>query len=421
MAVTAGSAVPARRAGAAADLRAVAGSGGRAAARAIDGEDFTRRIIAVAFLVRLLSLLAGLLGLFRSDVSPAVALLVVVLGLTSYLGTARRGDLPTVVLRHPSVAMLDVLLVLLVVAVAGVDSPLVFATLSTALLVGVVFPARVSVLLGIVLVGGYTLVWEAADRAAAASAADRGFSVVFGVPLLYVCLVGIGAAVRAVHLEQVEVMRALATSQALRSGAEERARLAREMHDSLAKTLHGLALGASALPTWVSRDAERAAGLARQLAGDAERAAAEARSILVRLRADEPDRPLAQVLGERCRALAEEASMSCAFTSQVLVDVPGDLRYELCAVVEEALRNVLEHADASHVEVALSGDEEELVVEVTDNGRGFVPRGDGRGPSGHFGLRGMRERAEAVGGRLDVVSTPGEGTRVTARVPWARA
>lgn len=390
---------------------------GRAALRLIDGQDFTRRVIAVAFLVRLLSLLAGLVGVVAQEVSLSVLVLVVVLGLTSYLGTARRGDLPRVVIAHPSVAMLDVLLVLLVVQVAGVDSPLVFATFSTALLVGVVFPVRVAAVLAGILVGGYTLVWKASG----ADVGDLGFSVTFGTPLLYLCLLGIGAAVRVVHLEQVEVMRALATSQGLRSGAEERARLAREMHDSLAKTLHGLSLGASALPTWVERDPVRAAGLARQLAADAERAAAEARAILNRMRADQPDRPLAQVLGERCRAFEAEHGLQCLFTAELVVDVPADVRYEVTAVVEEALRNVAAHADASRVEVALKGTDELTAVVIADNGQGFVPQVDGNGPVGHYGLRGMRERAEAIGGRLEVDSTPQDGTRIGLFVPRGSA
>lgn len=269
--------------------------------------------------------------------------MIALLGITSYLGTARGGRLPRIVVRHPLVAMVDVLLVLLVVYVVGVNSPLVFATFSTALLVGVVFPVPVAVLFGIVLVGGYTATWQATG----ASPGDLRFPIVFGTPLLYLCLIWVGAAVRSVYAEQVDVMRALATSHALRTAAEERARLAREMHDSLAKTLHGIALGASALPVWVRRDPDRAAEAAEQLANDAERAAREARQILERMRADEPDRPLAQVLGERCRAFAAEHGGTCTFTASEVVDLTSDVRYEVIAVIDEALRNVARHAQAS--------------------------------------------------------------------------
>lgn len=397
----------------ASDLRLDAIDAGRAALRVIDGDDFTRRIISVAFLVRLLALLAGLLGFQAREIEGPILALVVLLGLTSYLGLSRGGRLPAVVLAHPSVAMLDVLLVLLVVQVAGVDSPLVFATFSCALVVGVLFPVRVASLLAVVLVGGYTTVWQRDGG----TVEGLGFSVVFGTPLLYLCLIGIGVAVRLVHLEQVDVMRALAASQALRSGAEERARLAREMHDSLAKTLHGLSLSASALPTWVARDPVRASQLATRLAGDAERAASEARAILNRMRADQPDRPLAQVLGERCRVVAAEHDLIVDFVADDVVDVPSDVRYEIAAVVEEALRNVVAHADASHVEVALTATGTGVSVRVVDNGTGFVPRPGGDGPSGRYGLRGMRERAESLGGRLSVVSTPAEGTCVLLQLP----
>jgi len=383
------------------------------ARRVIDGEDFTRQVIATAFLVRLLSLVAAVFGLVGQVLTPGVLVVIGLLGATSYLGVARRGRLPAVVVRHPALAMVDVLLVLLVVHVVGVDSPLVLATFSTALLVGVVFPVPVAAVLTVVLVGGYTGVWQATG----VPYAGLGFSVAFGTPILYVCLVGVGAAVRAVHAEQVEAMRALATSHALRTGAEERARLAREMHDSLAKTLHGIALSASALPVWVARDPERAAASAGRLADDAARAAAQARAILDRMRADQPDRPLAQVLGERCRAYAVEHGTPCELTCEAVVDVPADVRYEVVAVVEEALRNAAAHADASSVRVRLSTQGELLQVLVSDNGRGFAPRPDGSGPRGHYGLRGMHERAELAGGDLQVTSAPGAGTVVALRVP----
>ncbi len=405
--------LPARAPATAAGLRLLAGPEAHVPLRAIDGQDFTRRVIAVAFLIRLLSLVAGVYGLEDGTVTTGVLLVIALLGITSYLGTARGGRLPRIVVRHPLVAMVDVLLVLLVVYVVGVNSPLVFATFSTALLVGVVFPVPVAVLFGIVLVGGYTATWQATG----ASPGDLGFPIVFGTPLLYLCLIWVGAAVRSVYAEQVDVMRALATSHALRTAAEERARLAREMHDSLAKTLHGIALGASALPVWVRRDPDRAAEAAEQLANDAERAAREARQILERMRADEPDRPLAQVLGERCRAFAAEHGGTCTFTASEVVDLTSDVRYEVIAVIDEALRNVARHAQASEVTVSLDAVGNEAEVVVRDNGRGFVPPAAGSRRRGHYGLEGMHERATVAGGRLQVESTPATGTLVRLLVP----
>jgi signal transduction histidine kinase len=382
------------------------------ALRTISGEHFTRRVISVACLVRLVALAAGVFGLAGRDVTPGVIVVILLLGLTSYAGVVRQGRLPGVVLRHPILAMADVLLVLLVVQVAGVESPLVFATFSTALLVGVLFRGQVAAVLAVALVAGYTGVWQAAS----VPYAELGFPVVFGTPLLYVCFLAVGVAVRRVHLEQVSALQALAESQALRSGAEERARLAREMHDSLAKTLHGIALAATALPIWVVRDPERAAAAAGRLAEDAERAAAEARSILHRMRADQPDRPLAQVLGERCAAYALEHGAVCDFTTGV-VDVPHDVRYEVVSIVDEALRNAADHADASRVAVSVKARDGGVEITVSDNGCGFTPGPDGSGPRGHYGLRGMHERAAVVGGRLTVTSDRAAGTVVSLHVP----
>lgn len=189
------------------------------------------------------------------------------------------------------------------------------------------------------------------------------------------------------------------------------------MHDSLAKTVHGIALGASALPVWIVRDPLRAAESAQQLAHDAERAAREAREILVRMRADEPDRPLAQVLGDRCRAFASEHLIPCEFTASTVVDLTADVRYEVIAVIDEALRNVAQHAGASSVSVGLTAAGNDAEAVVRDNGCGFVPPPEGSRRRGHYGLEGMRERAVVAGGRLHVDSAPGTGTVVRLQVP----
>jgi signal transduction histidine kinase len=82
-------------------------------------------------------------------------------------------------------------------------------------------------------------------------------------------------------------------------------------------------------------------------------------------------------------------------------------------VMQEALTNARRHSVASNVEVGLRTDEETILIEVTDDGRGFDP---GSAVAG-IGLSAMRERIEGLGGTIEVRSRPGEGTRVTIRVP----
>lgn len=374
-------------------------------------DDFTRQLLSVAFLVRLLALVLGVFALSR-DLTPQVLVVVLLLGASSYLGVSRRSRLLGVFVRHPFVALLDLGLVLAVSFVAGPDSPLIFATLSTALIIGVLFPTRVAVVLGVSLVAGYTAVWLRHG-----TSGGYGFVVVYGVPLMYVSLIGVGRAVRSVHLEQLETLTELAHTRTAIASADERARLAREMHDSLAKTLHGVAMGAAALPHWVGADPDRAVVQAQLLADGAERAADEARALLKRMRADQPDRPLAEILGGLCRDWGAQHQVDCAFSARGVVDIGGDARYELVSIVGECLENVARHAGATSVRVELSSDGGVVEVAVCDDGRGMADDlGDLR-RQGHFGLVGMLERALGVGGTLDVDSCPERGTTVRARVP----
>ena len=86
----------------------------------------------------------------------------------------------------------------------------------------------------------------------------------------------------------------------------------------------------------------------------------------------------------------------------------------LFRIAQEALNNVLKHAQAKSVRINVSATDEELVLDVHDDGRGFDPRAARRG---RWGMTTMRERAEAAGGQLHVDATPGQGTRIHARVP----
>lgn len=82
---------------------------------------------------------------------------------------------------------------------------------------------------------------------------------------------------------------------------------------------------------------------------------------------------------------------------------------------QEAVRNVSTHSEASALSIRVHVMPDAAVLEVSDNGRGFDPTQ--LPPAGHFGLRGLRDLATEAGGRLDVVSAPGEGTRVEMEVP----
>jgi signal transduction histidine kinase len=93
---------------------------------------------------------------------------------------------------------------------------------------------------------------------------------------------------------------------------------------------------------------------------------------------------------------------------------------ELLSVAQEAVVNAVRHAAASEIQLRLRFEEKSVEMQISDNGRGFsgTPAG---AASGHFGLTGMRERAEKIGGELAIHSKPGEGTQLSLEVPIGNA
>ena len=375
------------------------------------------RLVSVSLVVRLLTLAVGMFGLVGEPLTVQAFVAVILLAGTSIIGLVHSGALD-VVLRHPSIAMFDVVLVLGVLVVLGVGSPLILATLSTALLVGVLFPPRVAVLLGFCLACGYIGVLN--PGRANTSIDGDSFFILVGVPVMYACLVGIGQSFRWIADRQARAEAALREAVQAAVAAEERARLAREMHDSFAKTLQGIALGCAGLAAWVERDPRQATAQARALGAAADQAVREARGLLSEMRRDRPGEPFASVLEQTCAAWSEQEELGCTFEApaDVVPDPTPHVRYQLLAAMCEALDNAGRHARAAAVAVTVVSQGDDLVITVVDDGTGFDPAvAAERERDGHFGLRGMRERMADVGGTAQVASCPGSGTTVTLRAP----
>ncbi|WP_061295385.1 sensor histidine kinase [Herbidospora cretacea] len=244
---------------------------------------------------------------------------------------------------------------------------------------------------------------------------------VMAFPMLSV-LAGMGGAVAAAALVRYVDLSVEAASSAQRSAAaDERARLARELHDSVSKTLRGVSFAALALPSSLRRHPALAEQLADTVSKGAEVAAREARQLLEGLRGDSPDRSFGDVVHEICRSWQQDIGLTIRVT--VACAEPGvAVRYEMIRLLQEALTNIRRHAHASHVTIRLTQSGGVLELIVGDDGVGFtMPEELSRLQSqGHFGLVGMAERARAVGGHLRVRSFPGAGTVVTAVVPVAQ-
>jgi signal transduction histidine kinase len=332
-------------------------------------------------------------------------------------------------LRHPTLLALDTLFGALLLAAAGPDSTLAYVSVCTPLLAGLVYGWRgagvFASLQSLILLAVY-----AATRDLSADPAQcalfPGLCVIAGAAgvTLRNLLLRFGEATRTL----TEVRARLAVTEAV---AAERARLAREMHDSVAKTLHGIALAADGLAASAGADRPDPALLRRQaglVARSARRAAAEARDLLADLRRETDPGHGTDVLAElaaRARDFTARTGLpaTCRPTGGGTVPpVPPAVARQILTIAGEAMENAHRHAAASRVDVRAGVHGDLLCVSVYDDGRGLPPGTslDDLRRTGHFGLVGMAERAAAVGARLRIGrGDHPRGTEVRLELPLA--
>ncbi len=222
------------------------------------------------------------------------------------------------------------------------------------------------------------------------------------------------------HIERLEAFGAQAAiaiqnariyeqSQALAT-LEERQRLARELHDSVTQTLFtSSVIAESALRQW-DINPTKAQDLLQQLHHLTNSALAEMRVLLLELRpASLTKVHLRELIGQLVQSLQSRKHIKISTQVGNLPPLPPDLQITLFRIIQEALNNIVKHADASHVWITIEEAGSRLQLTVEDDGKGFdrtqiAPLGLGVGI--------MRERAHAAGAVLDIYSTPGEGTRL---------
>jgi two-component system NarL family sensor kinase len=208
--------------------------------------------------------------------------------------------------------------------------------------------------------------------------------------------------------------------------AEERNRLAREIHDTLAQNLAGIALYLEGVEQAMPGDGARASEGVRRALELSRVALQEARRSVADLRAAPlRDRTLPEALGELAAQTAREAGAALDYLPPVdFPRLPARVEAGLYRIAQEALTNTARHARARHIALTLRREEDATVLlAVCDDGEGFDPEQLGRhtgvaaGEEGHYGLVGMGERARLLGATLSLESAPGEGTRVEVRAP----
>jgi len=200
---------------------------------------------------------------------------------------------------------------------------------------------------------------------------------------------------------------------------EERARLAREIHDTLAQGFVGISSQLDAVAMCMpdeSTPARRFLDMARRMA---RHSLTEARRSVMDLRASALE-------GQDLAAALESGTRQWAAGSGVNINVevsgpptvlPQEVEQHMLRIAQEAVTNVLKHAGASRIWIRMHTEARKLYMVIKDNGRGFDQHGVFSSMAGHFGLIGMRERAERLGGELRLASEPGSGTEVEVKVP----
>ncbi|MFC5074056.1 sensor histidine kinase [Kitasatospora cinereorecta] len=330
-------------------------------------------------------------------------------------------------LRHPWLLGVDALFGALLLVTATPESTLAYVTVCTPLLAGLVYGWRgaavFAALQALIISGVYAtdVELEASD---ATSLLLPGFCVIAGAMgvTLRNLLLRFGTASQAL----TETRARLAVNEAVEG---ERTRLAREMHDSVAKTLHGLALAADGLAASSDRmDPLTVKHQAELVARSARRAAAESRELLSDLRRDSGLDGGVDVIAE-LRSRAEDFTRRNGLTAtfRLLGDtpvppVPQVVARQLLTVASEAMENAHRHAHPTYLVVLAGVKGDVLRITVYDDGRG-LPTGttlDDLRRAGHFGLVGMVERAASIGARIRIgKGKAAKGTEVRLELPLA--
>jgi signal transduction histidine kinase len=204
---------------------------------------------------------------------------------------------------------------------------------------------------------------------------------------------------------------------------EERERIAREMHDSLAQVLGYVNTKAQATEALLgSGQTEKAVAQLGQLSAAARSAYADVREGILGLRTSlGENRDFIPTLRDYLVQWQEQSGVEAEMLTEPAAAFDPRLsphaEVQLLRIIQEALANVRKHASATRARVRLVMENGMVAASVEDDGVGFDPEALGRATVPRFGLSTMRERAEAIGGTLTITSLPGGGTAVVARIP----
>lgn len=201
--------------------------------------------------------------------------------------------------------------------------------------------------------------------------------------------------------------------------AQERLRIAHEMHDGTAQVLGYVNTKVQAAIEYIRRgENDEATKQLRELAVAAREAYTDVREAIVDLRTlPTPQRSFTEILEQYLERWKEQTGVS----TQLIIDsdlvFPAGVELQVIRIIQESLANVRKHAHAESVKIEIRRTEDRLSINVIDDGMGFNPSARPRSEFPRFGLSTMKERAESIGGTLIIDGTPGKGTAVRVEIP----
>ena len=361
------------------------------------------QLTRAALALRLLAVFVGLLSPADRLMTPVQIIVIVAMSTVELRFT----EFLALLEAHPMLALVDLAIVVGFVAVAGATSALQLTVLTTAFLVGLWVDRLGGAIAMLMLVVVYFV--EMGMRS------DTGGSSHLVMSFMLVALWVLALVMRKASDDEVLSHKILRASLIATTAAEERAKLATELHDKLAKTIQSVALMTSVIPAAVETDPARAITAARQAHQMSARAVTELRGVMSGLRSNGTD----LVFGEAVIGLvstwqsAEGRHVQLTVDEDMVLKRP-DVQFEVLAALSESLDNIAQHAGHCDVDVIVSKEGSILTVVVRDTGKGFSEselRACQR--VGHQGVLDVQRRLVRIGGLADVSSEVGRGTTVT--------
>lgn len=196
---------------------------------------------------------------------------------------------------------------------------------------------------------------------------------------------------------------------------EERRRMARDLHDTVSQQLFAIHMAASSLPKVLERNEDSARNVMNQLIQMSNLAQKQMRALIAQLRPMElVDKTLEEALDEWFPDYCRQNGLKGIKD----VDIQGELseakEHQLFLIIQEAIANIVKHAQAQLVSLSLHQDKRQVVLSISDDGQGFS---SSYHKQGSYGLSTMKERAEKLGGHVEIISKPGAGTTIRVHIP----